>query len=263
MADRPSGGPVNDLSVDIADHVAIVEIHRPPANFFDVHLVTALADTYAKLDADPACRAIVLCSEGKHFCAGADFSDRSRAAGGTDTATQLYAQAVRLFLAATPVVAAIQGAAIGGGLGLALSADFRVGAVTSRFAANFSQLGFHPGFGISVTLPLVVGRQRALDYVLTGRRVTGEEAFAAGLLDRLVDDGQLRRAATDFAAQIAAAAPLAIVRIRRTMRAGLAEQVAASTEHEAREQATLRATADFQEGIAASAQRRPPIFAGE
>lgn len=247
---------MSDISVALRGNVATVELRRPPANFFDTALIAAIADAYAELDATAACRAVVLCSEGKHFCAGADFS---RPGG---PATELYTQAVRLFRAATPVVAAVQGAAIGGGLGLALSADFRVASPGSRFAANFSRLGFHPGFGITVTLPRVVGQQKALDYVLTGRRIGGEEAFAAGLCDELVADGEVRAAATRFAERIATSAPLALTSIRATMRDGLADAVAAATEHEFTEQQRLQATADFREGIAASAQRRAPRFTG-
>ncbi len=105
------------------DLVATVEIHRPPDNYFDADLIRGLADAYRDIDAEGRARAIVLCSEGKHFCAGADFRSRPAASGGPDG---LYRQAVRLFEAETPVVAAVQGAAIGGGLGLACSADFRV-----------------------------------------------------------------------------------------------------------------------------------------
>src|SRR5205814_9260101 len=126
-----------------------------------------------------------------------------------------YAQAVRLFVAATPVVAAVQGAAIGGGLGLALSADFRVASPSSRFPANFARLGIHHGFGMTVTLPAVVGMQAALDLLYTGRRVKGDQAHALGLCDRLVADGELRDAAHVLAAEIAASAPLAVRSIRQ------------------------------------------------
>src|SRR5262249_26970840 len=157
------------------DHVAVVEFDRPPHNFFDAVLIEQIADAYEQLDGDPACRAIVLCSAGKHFCAGANFAAKNPAAGG-----HLYDQAIRLFTFATPVVAAVQGAAIGGGLGVALSADFRVASPESRFAANFSRLGIHHGFGLTVTLPLVVGEQRALELLYTGERVRGDDAHAIG-----------------------------------------------------------------------------------
>jgi enoyl-CoA hydratase/carnithine racemase len=248
-----------DVTVELAEHVATVEIHRPPNNFFDTTLIKGIADAYGPLDDDVECRVIMLCAEGKHFCAGADFS---RPARDGSSAGELYIQAIRLFRSRKPVVAAIQGAAIGGGLGLALSADFRVGSPSSRFAANFSQLGFHPGFGITVTLPRVVGQQKALEWLLTGQRFDGEKAYAAGLVDELAADGEVRAAALRFAESIAASAPLALTSIRATMRAGLADAVAAATAHELGEQTRLQATADFREGVAAAAQRRAPSFTG-
>jgi enoyl-CoA hydratase/carnithine racemase len=248
-----------DVTIEFVGHVAIVEIHRPPNNYFDTALITRIADAYAQLDDDAECRVIVLCAEGKHFCAGADFSQptENRSSPG-----ELYAQAIRLFRARKPVVAAVQGAAIGGGLGLALSADFRVAAPSSRFAANFSRLGFHPGFGITATLPRVVGQQRALEWMLSGERFGGETGYAAGLFDELAADRDVRPAAMGFAERIAASAPQALTSIRATMRAGLAEAVAAATAHELEEQTRLAATADFREGVTAAAQRRAPRFTG-
>ncbi|MGH9093995.1 MAG: enoyl-CoA hydratase/isomerase family protein, partial [Acidimicrobiales bacterium] len=189
-------GRVGDVAVSVEDFVATVEIQRPPANFFDVELIRSIADVYRQLDEEPEARAIVLCSQGKHFCAGADFNAESSAVPlETTQAASLYAEAVKLFAAGLPVVAAVQGAAIGGGLGLACSADFRVCAPEARFAANFSRLGFHQGFGLSVSLPAIVGQQKALELLYTGRRIKGEEAHAIGLADRLTDAGTLREEA--------------------------------------------------------------------
>lgn len=245
------------------DYVAEVEIRRPPANFFDTNLIRGLAEAYAVLDDDPACRVIVLGSEGKHFCAGADFNAQSDAeALPEEGAASLYREAVRLFRSEKPVVAAVQGAAIGGGLGLACSADFRVAAPDARFAANFAQLGFHQGFGLSVTLPLIVGQQRALELLYTGRRIPGEEAHRIGLCDRLVPLSEVRDGARQLAAEIAGSGPLAVRSIRQTMRGHLADEVARATDREDAEQIRLRATTDFAEGIRASAERRPPRFTG-
>ena len=252
------------VSVDAATFVATVEIRRPPNNFFDVGLIRSLAEAYESLDADPAaCRAIVLCAEGKHFCAGADFSG-GRSGGGPGSTGDLYAEALRLFRAGTPVVAAVQGAAVGGGLGLACSADFRVVSPASRLTANFSRLGFHQGFGLSATLPRIVGAQRAAELLYTGRRIDGTVAASMGLADRLVEDGEgaVRAAATELAVEIASAAPLAVRSIRETMRAGLADAVAAATAREDQEQDRLRRTADWAEGVKASAERREPRFEG-
>ena len=175
---------VGDLAVEIGDDfVALAEIRRPPNNFFDRLLIENLADAFERLDADPACRAIVLAAAGKHFCAGANFSGDAPA-DRDDSGRHLYDEAVRLFATRTPVVAAVHGAAIGGGLGLALMPDFRIACAEARFSANFARLGFHHGFGLSVTLPRLVGQQAAAEILYTGRRLKGDEAHRIGLCDR-------------------------------------------------------------------------------
>ena len=251
---------MSDVTVSLdSSHVATVELHRPPNNFFDAALIRDVADAYEALDADRACRAIVLCSEGKHFCAGANLGSASNP---SEEPRSLYQQALRLFAAKTPVVAAVQGAAVGGGLGLALSADFRVATEQSRFSANFARLGFHHGFALTVTLPAVAGQQTAMDLLLTGRRVPGGEALALRLCDQLAPEDELLSAAHAFAEQIAASAPLAVASIRATMRAKLVEAVEASLAREAAEQDRLRQTDDFREGVTASFERRDPTFTG-
>ena len=259
-----------ELGIEIRDYVATVEIRRPPHNFFDFELIRQLADTYEALDEDPACRAVVLCSAGKSFCAGANFGtgDSIQADGSVDGAVNrvgidhLYVEAVRVFRCAKPVIAAIQGGAIGGGLGLALSADFRVGCPESRFAANFTRLGFHPGFGLTVTLPRAIGHQKASLMFLTSRRVKGEEALAWGLLDDFTSLEKVRTHAWGLAREIAVNAPLGVVSTRATMRRGLADAVRSATDHELEEQTKLRMTHDFREGVAATADRRIPNFTG-
>ena len=255
-------GTYGDLTVEIDDdRVATAEIHRPPNNFFDFGLIASLADAFEALDAEPGCRAIVLCSEGKHFCAGANLGDRDPGAQ-RGSERHLYEEAVRLFATRTPVVAAVQGAAVGGGLGLALMPDFRIAAPEARFAANFARLGFHHGFGLSVTLPALVGQQRAMDLLYTGRRVGGEEALRLGLCDDLVPLDGVRQKAHELAAEIALSAPLAVDSIRATLRGDLAERIRVATAHERVEQDRLQRTADFKEGVAAMAARRTPNFTG-
>ena len=134
-------------------------------------------------------------------------------------------------------------------------------APSSRFTANFARLGFHQGFGISLTLPSAVGRQKALELLTTGRRVDGNEALAIGLCDRLADDP--RAGAHVLAAEIAGSAPLAVRSIRRTLRADLVDGFADMVDHERSEQLRLMGTSDFGEGIAASLARRTPEFRGE
>jgi 2-(1,2-epoxy-1,2-dihydrophenyl)acetyl-CoA isomerase len=249
---------MNAVTVEeTGEGVAVVCMHRPPNNFFDTGVLDELATSYEGLAANGTCRAIVLAAEGKHFCAGLDFAGNA----GQDIAA-LYRNALRLFAAPLPVVAAVQGSAIGGGCGLALSADFRVATAQSRFSTNFAQLGFHHGFALTVTLPAVAGQQAAADLLFTGRRVGGAEALELGLCDRLVEEGELLDAALDYAGSIASSGPLAVRSIRATMRRGLVDQVRLALDHECAEQERLRTTADFAEGIAASAERRPPRFTG-
>jgi enoyl-CoA hydratase/carnithine racemase len=235
--------------------VAMVEMCRPPTNFFDETLLTAVADALLALDEDTAVSAVVLCSQGKHFCAGADL--RGMGAAGI---RRVYRQAFRIFSNRKPIVAAVQGAAIGGGLGLAMAADFRVAAPDARLTANFARLGFHQGFGLSATLPAAVGQQRALELLYTGRFVSGQEALDIDLCDRVAADP--RSAAIEFASTIAQSAPLSLAAIRSTMRRTLVSDVAAALDVEATAQAALLDTTDFSEGIAASIGKRTPAFIG-
>jgi 2-(1,2-epoxy-1,2-dihydrophenyl)acetyl-CoA isomerase len=249
---------LSDVTVDRhGEHVAAVTLRRPPNNYFDTVLVDSLATAYEELGTSSWCRAIVLAAEGRNFCAGLDFG----ANAGQDIAA-LYRHALRLFAAPLPVVAAVQGAAIGGGCGLALSADFRVASPQSRFSANFARLGFHHGFALSVTLPVTVGRQAAADLLLTGRRIGGEEARAIGLCDRLAADGDVLATALAYADELASSGPLAVRAIRATLRAGVVDQVRAAMDHERDEQERLRHSADFAEGVRATAERREPRFRG-
>jgi enoyl-CoA hydratase/carnithine racemase len=252
-----------DLSVTVGDGVALLEMRRPPANHFDELLIGKLVDAAAGLDDDPSCRVIVLASQGKHFCAGADFGGGDFARDQVAAAERLYRRAAGLFDVRTPMIAAVQGTAVGGGLGLACAADFRVAEPSTRFVANFARLGFHQGFGLSVTLPELVGRQAATDMLLTGRRVGGEEAVRIGLADRLAEPGRLRETAWELAARVAASAPLAVRSIRATLRGDLPARVRRALDHELAEQKIHWATRDSAEGIQASLQRRTPEFLEE
>ena len=253
----------SDLDVRIDGFVATVEMRRPPDNHFDNVMIHQLAETYEALDKRDDCRAIVLCAQGKSFCAGADLKNRpdtAKASEGSGPVKHLYREALRMFRTKKPVVAAVHGPAVGGGLGVAVSADFRVTCKEARFSANFSRLGLHPGFGLSHTLPRLIGAQKAALLFLTGRRISGEEAFAMGLADQLVPQAEVHAAAHALATEIAQSAPLAVASIRETLRRGLAEQVEAVTERELFEQEWLRRTEDFQEGVKAYGEKRLPEF---
>lgn len=251
----------DDLLIERDGDVAVVVINRPPTNYFSFPLIKALSDTYDKLAADGV-RALVLASEGKHFCAGADFAGGEMTADRTTATRKLYTEAIRLFRSAIPVVAAVQGAAVGGGLGLACSADFRTASSASRFHANFSMLGFHQGFGLSASLPDIVGIQHAKDMLYTSRRVDGAAAHSIGLVDRLAEPGQERATAIELAHEIATAAPLAVRSMHATLRAPLIERVSGVLDRELSEQAMLWETEDSKKAIRANLVRQTPTFRG-
>jgi enoyl-CoA hydratase/carnithine racemase len=260
---------MSDIGIEKSGHVALVEIRRPPNNFFDIPLIKEIAGAFESLDDDIYIRAVVLAAQGKAFCAGANFGDGSTldAQGRRPNepgpgVAPLYVEGNRLFRTKKPIIAAVHGAAVGGGLGLAMVADFRVTCPEARFCANFTRLGFHPGFGLTVTLPAVIGQTKASLMFYTSRRVTGEEAYAMGLADVLVPQQEVRDAAIKLAGEIGENSPLGLIATRMTMRGDIAGRVRKAADHELEEQTRLRKTEDFKEGVKAVFERRLPNFTG-
>ncbi len=260
---------MSDIGIEKIGHVALVEIRRPPNNYFDIPLIKEIAGAFESFDHEINIRAVVLAAQGKAFCAGADFGDGSmldaqgrRSNEPGPGVAPLYIEGNRLFRTKKPIVAAVHGAAVGGGLGLAMVADFRVSCPEARFCANFTRLGFHPGFGLTVTLPAVIGQTKAALMLYTSRRITGEEAYKMGLADVLVPQQQVRDAAIKLACEIGENSPLGLVATRMTMRGDIADRVRKATDHELEEQTRLRKTEDFKEGVKAVFERRLPNFRG-
>lgn len=249
------------VSLDIREAVAVVTFSRPPLNYFDEAMIEAIAETLERIDTMDAVRAVVLRSEGKVFCAGAKFSgnEGSDVGGEGDfpDPRNLYFKALRLFRTRKPIVVAIQGATVGGGLGLAMVGDFRVAASDAKFAGNFVKIGIHPGFGLTYLLPRLIGSQAAGLLLLTGRRIDGVEAGRIGLADVVVERDQVDAAAFALAEELAEAAPLALEGTRDTLRFGIGDAVERQTQLECDAQAALFRTQDYKEGVAAVEARRP------
>lgn len=246
------------LHVSQDGHVAQLVMKRPPYNYLDPEFVGMLADALEYLDGVETCRAIVLSAEGKAFCAGANFSGQDSSV--SRDPSPFYKQAMRLFRTRKPIVAAVHGAAVGAGVGLTTIADFRVTCAEARFSVNFNRLGFHPGFGLSLTLPRLIGVQQAAKLLYTGRRIDGETAVRIGLADELVAFDDVLAKATALAEEIAISAPLAVESTRAALRDGLADAVHAANQKELAIQLTQFPTQDFREGVAAMAERRLPNF---
>ena len=199
-------GPYEHIAADAAGPRRHHRGPPRPEQFVDTDMVAEIADALETYDRTPDVRAIVLCAEGKHFCAGADFGCRGLDGidRGAKPGRHLYKEAQRLWRTDKPIVAAVHGAAIGAGIGLAVMADFRVACPEARFSANFTRLGFHPGFGLTVTLPRLIGMQQAALLMYTGRRISGEEALEIGLVNYCVPPGPGPSKAVELATEIAA-----------------------------------------------------------
>jgi 2-(1,2-epoxy-1,2-dihydrophenyl)acetyl-CoA isomerase len=227
-----------DVAIGTRGRIGVLRLCRPPHNFFDADLILDLARAARDLAAD--CDVLVLHAEGRNFCAGADLTRRETSAYSREGG-HLYDHAVELFAIPVPIVAAVQGKAVGGGLGLALAADLRVGNERSTFHANFARIGIHPGFAVSLTLPALVGPAVARDMLMTARPVAGRDALAVGLLNRFTGDEDPLAAALAVAEEITQAPAAAIASVRQTLGAPVQAALAAAISHERAEQDRLLA----------------------
>ena len=256
------------LRTEVHGNVGVVIMDRPPHNFLNFRQIHDIADALEEMQNDMSIRCAVLAADGRSFCAGADFAGDGVGGGddevvGGDATLALYQGSGRLFDVTLPIVGAIQGPAVGGGLGLAMVPDIRITCPDARFSANFASLGIHQGFGMSVTLPQLLGPSRAAQVLYSAKRYKGEEAVAIGLADECVPSEQVRERALEVATEIAANAPLALRAIKSTLRLGLGDRVREITQREAQLQAELSASDDAREGIAAVGERRAGNFKGK
>lgn len=243
------------------DGVAQVIMSGDGTNPLDLELVDELIETLRDLDNTRSCRAIVLASDDRHFCAGAT----SKFAPGTKTwsTADLYSRVPELYAFDMPIVVALNGATVGGGLGLALLGDWRQIASDGRVQVNFSLLGYTPGFGTTLLLPELIGFHRSDDLILSGRPVGAAEAVSIGLVDASSSPDDLRSDAIERAQIFAAAAPLAVRAIKARQRARVRSLLTVVLDDELRLQEELKQTADYAEGMAAMRERRTPRFLGQ
>jgi enoyl-CoA hydratase len=236
-------------------------------NALTEELGEAFATTIAALRQEPDLKAIVLTGAGKAFSAGGDLAfllDRTTDAPHENSLRMrlFYERFLSLRSLPVPVIAAVQGAAVGAGLCLALACDMRVVASEARLGATFVGLGLHPGMGGTHTLPRVAGNETAAYLLLTGALISGAEAVARGLAFEHVPADRVLDRAIEVARQIALQAPLAVRQTLRTLRAREDEGLERALAREADAQALSYATSDLREGIAALREKRAPVFTG-
>jgi enoyl-CoA hydratase/carnithine racemase len=249
--------------------IGVVTLDRPDnRNSMTPELLDAFAAAIAAARADAAARCVVITGTGACFSAGADF--RSIIQRGDDAAPRsphersyaMYEPFLSVLELEVPVIAACNGHAVGGGFGLALVCDIRIGARGARYGANFARLGLHPGMAISYLLPRLVGVSRAAELLFTGRLFDGAEAERLGVFSAAVEAAEVMPRALAMAGEIAAAAPAAVRATKRSLYRGLGWDPRGAAYAEAFAQAQSLGTADAAEGIAALLEKREPSFTG-
>jgi len=252
---------------EVEDHIATLTLNRPDnRNSMTPDVLAGLADAVGRARGDSEVRCLIVTGRGRSFCAGADF--RSQPAAGTEAVPPherfygTYAPFLSLLDVEVPTIAAMQGHAIGGGLGLGVVCDLRIANREARYGANFVRLGLHPGMATTYLLPRLMGVPRAVEFLLTGRIVSGSAAADAGLVHYAVDGDAVLQRARELAGEIASAAPRAVQWTKRSIYEGLGWEPRTAARREAHVQSRTAEMDDAREGIAALLGRREPEFRG-
>ncbi len=254
------------VTLAVSDGIARLTLNRPEAgNALNPPLAAALREHASQLAGRPGLRVVVFGAAGKAFCVGGDLGFMAGAGDDVGPAVTALAEdvhAAMLTLAEldAPVIAAVQGVAAGGGLGLVAGADLAVAAASARFTMAYTAAGLSPDCGTTWFLPRAIGMRRTAELALTNRRLDADEALALGLLTRVVPDGELDAAVDELAARLAAGATHAFGAVGRLLRDGERATLAEQLEAEAHHIGALAATADGREGVAAFLEKRPPVF---
>ncbi len=254
------------LIVEREGGFAVVTLNRPPANTISARLVAELEAAVGELEADPAVRAVVLTGAGDRiFCGGADLTSAFEGGASDDLAAFLRrgnAVLRRIESGPKPYVAAIQGHATGGGCEIAMACHLRVMRETARIGQTESNLGIIPGYGGTQRLPRLIGRTKALEYLILGTQIPAPEALALGLVNRLAKEGETLTEAKALARAIARRAPIATRLILQCVDRGLDGTIEQGIDGEVRAFLEVLKTEDAGEGIQAFFQKRPPEFKG-
>jgi enoyl-CoA hydratase/carnithine racemase len=250
------GWDESPIKLETREEVAIAWLDRPPANSISPDVVQALHRIWETIEG--RARSLVFASANpKLFCAGADIKafTTMNAEGGRELVDQMHAFLEGMERSRLVTIAAVNGAALGGGCELAMACDFRIAAESARFGQPEIKLGIIPGFGGTQRLPRLVGEAKALEMNLTGDSISAEEAHDVGLATEVVADHELLDTALRWARKLAGQAPLAIEQIKRVSGAGVEAEKAGF--------ATVFSSADAREGIEAFLQKRSPRFTGQ
>jgi len=248
-------------------NIGIITLNRPDnRNSMDQETMPAFQKILDQVKQDPKLRCLIITGSGTTFCSGADFKsgviqrDHPRL---NQVLLDLYQPFLDIGTLKIPVIGAINGHTIGGGLGLALMCDIRVANKGAKMGANFARLGLHSGMAISYILPRLVGLAKANELLFTGAIITGEKAFSMGLVNYAVDKADVMEKSLALAFEIASCAPKAVQMMKHSIYQGLDWNAQRAAEMEAHVQSRTFEMDDAREGINALLEKREPRFQGK
>lgn len=254
--------------LEVSGHIAIVTLNRPDnRNSMTDEVLSALQQVVDAIKADRDLRSVVITGKGRSFCAGADFKSNAQrgdaALQPNERSFAMYQPFLALLDIEVPIIGALNGHAIGGGMGLALVCDIRVANRDAKYGVNFVRLGIHPGMAATYLLPRIVGMPRAAELLFTGRLISGQEAADAGLMNHAVPETEVLPKAMALAEEIAANAPVAVRWTKRSLYENADWRPRAAAWAEAALQSRTLEMKDAAEGIGALLEKRAPRFRGE
>ena len=271
MSNSPQPAQAGPVLLE-ANHngIATLVMNRPDRlNALNNELATALNDALNRVAEDESVRVVVITGAGRAFCAGGDLAliGKGRATGATQSLEPLLRsgmQAVlRMRTMSQPVIAAVNGAAAGAGMNLALAADIRIAAEEAMFGQNFAKVGLFPDFGGTYFLPQLVGPAKAAELFYTGDMIDAKTALRMGIVNQVVPVTQLEAEVKTLAQKIMQGPPLAIHAVKKALFGSEKKKLAEALEHEVQEQIRCYLSEDCSEGIRAFFEKRAPQFRGK
>jgi enoyl-CoA hydratase/carnithine racemase len=259
---------VNELEYSVTGHIARIVLNRPHRkNAFTLDMVHQWAVSLVAAERDPRVRVVIVSGAGGAFCSGVDLDafkaePRSPLQEKQLLTEHVHQVALTMEGMSKPVIAAVNGVAVGAGMDMSLMCDLRFAAASARFSEGYIRVGLVPGDGGCYYLPRIVGTAEALRLLWTGDFIDAQEALRIGLVTAVYPDAEFEERVADFAAELAQRAPAAVQFIKRAVRAAERQDLRGALDLISSHQAVVLATSDSKEAFAAFREKRPPVFEG-